>query len=129
MKKMFVCCLLIICTAACAPDSGSTAITSVPMEYVGLSNPYGAEAAEEGAAVYRMYCENCHGPRGYGDGVSGATLNPPPSNLATLKDTVGDDYLFWRISAGRPGTAMVAWKGILTEEQIWKTISFLRTLK
>jgi mono/diheme cytochrome c family protein len=46
-----------------------------------------------------------------------------------LQSTVADDYLFWRIHNGKTGTAMVAWKGILTDEQIWQVVSFIRTLK
>ena len=45
-----------------------------------------------------------------------------------LKKSVGDDYLLWRISEGKPGTSMVAWKGILTDDQIWQAVSFIRTL-
>jgi hypothetical protein len=56
-------------------------------------------------------------------------LVPAPKNLAELQTQVGDDYLFWRINTGKQGTSMVSWKGILTEEQIWQIISFLRTLK
>jgi len=56
-------------------------------------------------------------------------LDPKPKNLAALQENVADDYLFWRINEGKPGTSMVAWKGILTEEQIWQVVSFIRTLK
>jgi hypothetical protein len=49
--------------------------------------------------------------------------------LANIQAAAGDDFLFWRIREGKPGTSMVAWKGILTDEQIWQTVSFIRTLK
>jgi mono/diheme cytochrome c family protein len=71
----------------------------------------------------------CHGPQGHGDGPAGQSLDPKPKNLAVLRKSVGDDYLFWRINEGKSGTSMVAWKGILTEEQIWQVISFIRVLK
>jgi mono/diheme cytochrome c family protein len=101
----------------------------VPDEYAGLTNPLGAEAAAEGAEVFRTNCEMCHGPQGHGDGPAGQSLEPRPGNLAQLQTKVGDDYLFWRIHEGKPGTSMVAWKAILTEEQIWEAVSFIRTLK
>jgi mono/diheme cytochrome c family protein len=41
----------------------------------------------------------------------------------------GDDFLFWRVSAGSPGTSMAPWQGILTEDQIWQVIAFVRTLQ
>ncbi|HVF26084.1 MAG TPA: cytochrome c [Anaerolineales bacterium] len=101
----------------------------VPAEFAGATNPFGAEAAAEGAEIFRASCELCHGPQGHGDGVAGQSLEPQPKNLATLQATVGDDFLFWRIHEGKPGTAMVAWNGILTDEQIWQIVSFIRTLE
>ena len=104
-------------------------LAPVPAEYAGLTNPLGADAADEGAEVFRINCEVCHGPQGHGDGPAGQSLEPRPGNLAELQTKVGDDFLFWRIREGKPGTTMVAWKGILTDEQIWQTVSFIRTLK
>ena len=102
---------------------------SVPTEFAGATNPFGVEAATEGSELFSANCELCHGPQGHGDGVAGQSLEPRPRNLATLQATVDDDFLFWRIHEGKPGTAMVAWNGILTNEQIWQIVSFIRTLK
>lgn len=104
-------------------------LAPVPAEYAGLTNPLGADAVDEGAEVFGINCEVCHGPRGYGDGPAGQSLEPRPLNLAELQAKASDDFLFWRISEGKPGTAMVPWKGILTDEQIWQTVSFIRSLK
>ena len=101
----------------------------VPAEFAGATNPFGVEAAADGAEIFRANCELCHGPQGHGDGVAGQSLEPQPKNLATLQTAVGDDFLFWRIHEGKPGTAMVAWNGILTDEQVWQIVSFIRTLK
>jgi len=49
--------------------------------------------------------------------------------LVELSKVASDDYLFWRISTGKNGTAMVAWKGVLTDEQIWQVIAYIHTLK
>jgi len=124
---------LIACGTVAGPNSSDQNLVGtldpVPAEYVGKTNPLGPEAAEQGAEVFKSNCEICHGPQGHGDGPAGGSLEPKPKNLAVLRERAGDDYLFWRISEGRPGTAMVAWKGILTEEQIWQVISFIHTLK
>ena len=101
----------------------------VPAEYAGKTNPFGSEAADEGTKIFKTNCETCHGPQGHGDGPAGQSLDPKPKDLAELQKIAGDDDLFWRISGGKPGTSMVAWKGILTEEQIWQVVSFIRTLK
>lgn len=101
----------------------------VPEEYARKTNPFGSEAADEGAMIFKTNCETCHGPQGHGDGPAGQSLDPKPKDLSELQKIAGDDYLFWRISAGKEGTSMVAWKGILSEEQIWQVVSFIRTLK
>ena len=128
-------CLTLFVLAACtgsdtssSPDENAT-LVPVPAEYAGLTNPLGSEAADEGAEVFRTNCATCHGPQGHGDGPAGQALDPRPRNLAEIQARAGDDFLFWRIHAGKPGTSMVAWKGILTDEQIWQLVSFIRTLK
>ncbi len=110
-------------------ESGAGTLAPVPAEYSGKTDPLGADAAAEGAKVFQTNCQTCHGPQGHGDGPAGTALDPRPKNLAMLQKTAGDDYLFWRINEGKPGTSMVAWKGVLSEEQIWQVISFIRTLK
>jgi len=111
-------------------NSNETAtLAAVPAEYAGLTNPFGAETAAEGAEVFRTNCETCHGPQGHGDGPAGQALEPEPGNLAEVQARAGDDYLFWRIHDGKPGTSMVAWRGILSDEQIWQVVAFMRTLE
>jgi mono/diheme cytochrome c family protein len=126
----------VLLLAACGGNERSTSnanetatLAPVPADYAGLANPFGADAAGAGADVFHTNCETCHGPQGHGDGPAGASLEPKPGNLAQIQSRAEDDYLFWRISEGKPGTSMVAWKGILTEEQIWQAIAFIRTLK
>ena len=120
---------------ACAENTNPSAsnqdivLSPVPAEYAGLTNPFGSESTGEGAAVYKSYCLSCHGETGKGDGYAGASLEPKPKDLAQLSALVGDDYLFWRISKGKEGTAMIGWGGILEDEQIWQVVSFIRTLK
>jgi mono/diheme cytochrome c family protein len=138
MKKIIILFLMLTGTlgiAACGPDGSSSSVNEnatlapVPAEYGGLTNPLGADAAAQGAEVFKTNCETCHGPQGRGDGPAGQSLNPRPRNLAKLQSNAGDDFLFWRIREGKPGTSMVAWKGILTDEQIWQTVAFIRTLE
>ena len=134
MKKAFfvISILCLITVAACNVSSGSTVqatIAPVPAEYAGKINPLGPEAAADGGKLFKANCTPCHGAEGHGDGPAGAALDPAPKNLADLQTAVGDDYLFWRISTGKPGTSMVAWKGILSDEEIWQIVTFINTLK
>ncbi len=134
-KIIFMMLAATLVLAACGANQSSSAVDEnaplppVPMEYAGLTNALGADAATEGAQIFKTNCEMCHGPQGHGDGPAGQALDPKPRNLAALQPKVGDDFLFWRIREGKPGTSMVAWKGILADEQIWQIISFIRTLK
>ncbi len=133
MKKvLFVMFVLSAVVLAACGGGGSNAVATlapVPAEFAGQTNPLGADAAAAGAEIFKTNCESCHGPQGHGDGPAGAALDPAPKNLADLQATAGDDYLFWRIATGKEGTSMVAWKGVLNDEQIWQAVSFIRTLK
>jgi mono/diheme cytochrome c family protein len=136
IKKIpFMILISILMLAACSGSGSSShanenaTLAPVPTEYAGLTNPIGTDAANEGAEVFKTNCETCHGPQGHGDGPAGQALDPRPRNLAELQTKAGDDFLFWRIREGKPGTSMVAWKGILTDEQIWQVVSFIRTFR
>lgn len=135
MKKIILTVLVLtaLTLAACSANSAETEtlteLAPVPAEYAGKTNPMGSDAAIEGAGLFNTNCSVCHGPQGHGDGPAGASLDPAPKNLPELSKVAEDDYLFWRISTGRPGTSMVGWKGVLTDEQIWQVISYIHTLK
>lgn len=135
MKKhlLFILILGALVLAACGGGGGASeepaALDPVPAEFAGKTNPLGADAATDGAKIFQVNCEACHGTQGHGDGPAGQALDPKPKNLPDLAAKVGDDYLFWRVATGKPGTSMAPWKGILTDEQIWQAVAFIRTLK
>jgi mono/diheme cytochrome c family protein len=134
--------LMAACTAReMTPGSGDenpeTAATLVPPpeDYSGKQNPLTnvAESADKGQILYQANCSSCHGQAGRGDGVVARSMEPKPENLAENQEDLGDDYLYWRIAEGglfEPfRSAMPAWKSLLTEEQIWQIITFIRTLE
>ena len=124
--------LMIFVLTACGNNTGSQdheVIESVPSPYADLTNPFDEDAAPEGAKIFHTYCETCHGVEGHGNGPASQALDPKPKNLAELQTVVADDYLFWRITEGKPGTSMPAWQGIMTEEQIWQVVAFIQTLE
>ena len=131
-KALFIVLMLAALVLAACGGGGAAPVATlvpVPADFAGKTNPLGADAASAGAEVFKTNCEACHGPQGHGDGPAGAALDPAPKNLADLQTQATDDYLFWRINTGKEGTSMVPWKGILTDEQIWQVIVFVRTLK
>lgn len=122
--------LALIWLTACGGDTTPIS-SSAAVEIVPESNPLSDDASsvQVGKASYENFCLSCHGPGGKGDGPAAASLSPHPSNLAELQQTVDDGYLFERIAKGKEGTAMVAWKSVLNDEQIWQVVAYIRTLK
>lgn len=77
-------------------------------------NPYSgnADAIAEGQRVYRSTCSICHADTG---------SRGPNLRKSKLK---GQAFLKIVIN-GRKGTQMPAWKGKLTEDEMWKVYSFI----
>jgi mono/diheme cytochrome c family protein len=112
--------------------SGMMAAHAIPEEAAAVANPVAISDASlaAGQAIYTQNCAACHGTQGEGDGVAAAGLNPKPADLhATHVQELSDGALFYVITHGREGTAMVAWENILSEEQRWQVVNFLRTFK
>lgn len=81
-----------------------------------------------GHATYRERCLACHGERGRGDGPLAAALDPRPADLVLHVPQHTDRELFYLIARGVPGTAMPAWRDVLTETQRWEVVAYLRVL-
>jgi mono/diheme cytochrome c family protein len=122
--------MLVGCSSrpAASPVTASKDSDSIPSDYKGKTLPANVDASA-GENLFQTDCTACHGEHGHGDGPASPSLNPPPANLVKLSQASADDFLFWKISTGVDGTAMPAWKGVLTDEQIWQVIAFFRTLK
>jgi mono/diheme cytochrome c family protein len=108
----------------------------IPQQYYDKFNPLSAtpENLQAGAKLYQLHCASCHGAEGYGDGVAGKALQPPPSNLAMLMRMgmmARDEYLYWTIAEGGTAlnTSMPAFKETLSENDAWQLILHLRSLR
>jgi len=116
----------------------------VPGTYAGAQNPYGsvianANESDEGRVAYASLineskvlfaqrCLPCHGASGNGQGIYARHVNTHPANLnERISNFPGEDYHFWRVMEGVPGTAMPPWKISLTEDTVWKIASYERT--
>jgi len=104
----------------------------IPETYKDLRSPRTSAptAVVTGETVYVSHCTTCHGDGGMGDGPAGQALDPAPAPIAHTSQMMGDDYLFWRISEGGVpfSTAMPAWKDVLTYDEIWDVIHYVRAL-
>lgn len=105
----------------------------VPADYAGKTNPLGSDAAADGKDVYELNCLSCHGETGAGDGPAGASLDPQPANLPEELPNLQDDFVFWVISEGGAAAglspSMAAYKDVLSEDEIWQVVTYIRTLK
>lgn len=85
-------------------------------EEIYMGRKYGEKVPE----AKRVFCVVCHGADG-----KPAVAGVPDLRLADRMNRMSESYLFWRISEGVPDTLMLAWKGRLAEEEIWKVIAFV----
>jgi putative copper resistance protein D len=116
------------------PALTSTALRDdLPPAYAGRTNPHAGDpaAAAGGAVLFRDNCSSCHGERANGRGVAATGLSPQPADLARGEVLArhSDAYLFYRVSEGKPGTAMPSFRGALSEEERWAVVGYLRTLR
>lgn len=91
--------------------------------------PISSESIEMGRVSYQTSCAACHGVNGLGDGPQAAELDPPPADLRVHVPLHTDSDLFGFIKDGVPGTAMPGQDGILTEDEMWRLVNFLRTFE
>ncbi len=117
-------------------ETGVEAPLVIPAEYRDKTNPLAGDpsAIASGNEAYIALCSQCHGADGSGQGPEGAGLKPPPADFTKQEQMQEntDGYLFWRISDGGNfdpyNSLMTAWGTLLSEQEIWELISYLRTL-
>jgi len=105
------------------------AVDAYPTTYLRPKVPYQAASIDSGAALFAQHCAVCHGRTGTGDGPGGAGLPRPPADLTaphTGQHTAGD--LYWWLTHGIPASGMPAFSQILSEEDRWDVINYLRAL-
>lgn len=82
---------------------------------------------QKGKETYNLYCATCHGETGFGNGPARGPLGDQPANFHRprfQKQTNGE--IFWKMTTGRKD--MPAFEKILSEEQRWQVVSYLRNL-
>jgi mono/diheme cytochrome c family protein len=93
--------------------------------------------ALEGRGIYRSACAPCHGQRGDGQGPAARSINPKPRDFTAgvfkFRSTPSgalptDSDLFRTISDGVPSTWMPAWEQLLSAQQRWAVVEYLKTL-
>jgi cbb3-type cytochrome oxidase cytochrome c subunit len=86
-------------------------------------------SANAGRGIYTQNCAACHGMEGRGNGPNALSLEKKPANFTRpFYKQYPDDFWFYRISEGVPGTRMPRFGETLTEEQRWYLVAYLKTL-
>jgi mono/diheme cytochrome c family protein len=90
--------------------------------------PRSLQSVNRGKLLFQQYCQACHGAEGRGDGPAAASLPQRPEDLTQIAPPpyFPDGVVAYRIENG--GDVMPAWKSILTTEEIWDLLNFIRSL-
>jgi mono/diheme cytochrome c family protein len=88
------------------------------------------ENIADGKTNFSHYCVACHGLDGQNTGVPFADSMAPPVPSLASKDVQSytDGQLKWVIDNGIFPSGMPASKGILTDEEIWSIVAYIRHL-
>lgn len=101
----------------------------IPEKYYSMKNPVelNEKVLNKGKAHYIKLCVLCHGKAGVVEGNM-ATMNPQPTNLtqAAFQDQK-DGVIYYKIRTGKPPKP--SFDHILSEEETWELVHYLRTLK
>ena len=84
----------------------------------------------DGKEAFSHYCVACHGMDGQNTGVPFADrMSPPVPSLATAEiQSYSDGQLKWVIDNGIWPSGMPGSKGMLSDEEIWSIVIYLRHL-
>jgi mono/diheme cytochrome c family protein len=127
MKLLFVSSLVLLFSATLVAQPKPWV---VPANFKAMKNPIAKSDVSDkaGLAVFTKNCAACHGKTGLGDGVKARALKNFPGDF-TKADFQGlaDGELFYKTKNGRD--EMPKYDGKLTDDDIWNTVNYLRTLK
>ena len=89
-----------------------------------------AEVIADGKEAFTHYCVACHGYDGQNTGVPFADrMSPPVPSLASADvQEYTDGQLKWVIDNGIRPSGMPGSKGVLSDDEIWSIVVYLRHL-
>lgn len=126
------------CSASKKPSKLEAALANaakdvvVPLEAKNIKNPFPATDAniQTGKRIYLQQCALCHAADGRAETRLGLAMYPPAMDLNSPHvQRWSDAELLWITQNGVRLTGMPAWKTIVSEEDTWKVVDFIRTLR
>ena len=119
--------VLVLCLAGGWLPLRPAIAPAYPTSFYAAAQPYDASSVAHGAVVYSGNCTACHGETGHGDGPAAAGLPIRPADLTAphfFAHRPGD--LFWWISHGMDEGIMPGFADVLSPNQRWDVINFIR---
>ena len=105
---------------------------SITIRGKGAINPLASTAPniESGRDAFSHYCAACHGLDGQNTGVPFADSMSPPAPMlnSSQVQSYTDGQLKWLIDNGISPSGMPGSKGILTDNEIWSIVVYIRHL-
>lgn len=92
------------------------------------------QAADHGEELYQVYCTQCHGVEGHGNGVNAAHMSVQPRDHTDTKEMAArtDEDLYKVIEQGgksiNKSVLMPSWGGNLNDDDINALVAHLREL-
>jgi cytochrome c oxidase cbb3-type subunit I/II len=88
---------------------------------------------ETGKSIYTLYCAQCHGDDGQGDGPAstktpGGYISPEPANFTES----GGDFVYygryvWKVKEGVETTNMPPWKWVMNDNEVYQLVFYVQT--
>jgi mono/diheme cytochrome c family protein len=87
-----------------------------------------ASMIERGRTCFRAHCVHCHGAPALARAPHGLGMMPIPNDLTESSRDWPAAWLYYVTAKGVRMTGMPAWEFRLSDEDLWSTVAFLRTL-
>ena len=106
-------------------------VPAYPTSFFHSPTAFAADTIVEGASLFPSHCAVCHGANGQGDGPAAKGLPVPPADLTAAHLWMhSDGELFWWLTHGieapEGGLAMPGFATVLTDDQRWTLIDYIR---
>lgn len=83
-------------------------------------------ALEAGRKIYNFRCYFCHGYSGNAQTVAASFLSPPPLDFTRADAArLTSEFIVATLNAGKPGTAMQSFRGVLSEAEMRQVAIFV----
>ncbi|HEY5328092.1 MAG TPA: cytochrome c [Mucilaginibacter sp.] len=129
LKNLYLIVAFLLFNIVYSPVFAQQAAWVAPNAAKNVKNPQAGNKSviADAKTLYVANCAPCHGNKGKGDGPAAAALNPKPADHSSARvQSETDGSLYWKLSEGH--NPMPSYKKILTDQQRWELVDYIRTL-